>query len=728
MMNFAVNTVLEWTSDTQDGQSRFTRILWINPSENSVVIYDMDDKTAVPEFVQHEYLLQCIKDGCVRPVTYTISSILLTEAEISEKYIKRRDKAWAVIKEIVTGDNEAAIYDETYRWKLVMDLNHRTGVSRPQIYTWLRRYWRGGKTPNALLPHYNNCGGKGKKRTNSTTKSGRRSLRARANPELQGISITTDIEEVFRQSVDLWYHTTNKLPFTKVHEEMIKRYFVQGYQEHESGKRVPILNLQEDRPTLRQFRYWYLKERDIEKELKSRLGSRRFNLTHREVTGNTNRESFGPGSVFQIDATIGDIWLVHRYNREWLIGRPIIYLVVDHFSRLIAGMSVSLEGPSWLGAMMALENTASNKVEYCASHGIAIEESEWPSKYLPEQITADRGEMLSPKADNLVNALGVDVINLPAYRPDMKPVIESRFRMINNHSIKWVPGSIRERLIERGQRDYYFDAVLDLEEFERLMIHSVLKYNNFHAISTYQRDKNMIRDDVHPIPLDLWNWGVRRSGILRSVPKDILRLNLLPTATASVSHKGIMFGTRAYTCETAVKKQWFVRGGSNPRSLDINYDPRNNDFIYIRSDNGRSYEVGHLLDPYSRYRGIRDEEARDIDSYESMVLGELSADEVQKEVEYDVEKEKIIAGAMRKRKEEKTRKLKKEDVKLHRKEERENFRRENAWVPGELEHPESSKVIHFPTDTKEDDISIAGADYSDLILSATGLDEEGNDK
>lgn len=54
-------------------------------------------------------------------------------------------------------------------------------------------------------------------------------------------------------------------------------------------------------------------------------------------------ETIGPGSRYQIDATIGDVYLVSEYNRNQIIARPIIYVVIDVFSRMITGVYVGLE-------------------------------------------------------------------------------------------------------------------------------------------------------------------------------------------------------------------------------------------------------------------------------------------------------------------------------------------------------------------------------------------------
>jgi len=85
------------------------------------------------------------------------------------------------------------------------------------------------------------------------------------------------------------------------------------------------------------------------------------------VLGSSSTDAIGPGSVFQIDATVADVYLVSRFNRTHIIGRPVLYIVQDCFSKLIVGLYVGLEGPSWIGAAMALANTVGNKVSFAVS-------------------------------------------------------------------------------------------------------------------------------------------------------------------------------------------------------------------------------------------------------------------------------------------------------------------------------------------------------------------------
>src|SRR3546814_11439031 len=66
---------------------------------------------------------------------------------------------------------------------------------------------------------------------------------------------------------------------------------------------------------------------------------------------------------------------------------------------MIVGFYVGWEGPSWMGALMALENAFTEKVSFCARYGKEIEPNEWPCHHIPRKLTADRGELISKPPD-----------------------------------------------------------------------------------------------------------------------------------------------------------------------------------------------------------------------------------------------------------------------------------------------------------------------------------------
>lgn len=129
---------------------------------------------------------------------------------------------------------------------------------------------------------------------------------------------------------------------------MIKDFYSEVVR-HENGVEKPILKPAGQIPSLAQFRYWHEKENDVRKMTIARKGAKKYELEHRPVLGSSTGNMIGPGSVFQIDATVGDVYLVSRHNRKWIIGRPVIYVIIDVFSRMIAGIYVGLEDHHGLG-------------------------------------------------------------------------------------------------------------------------------------------------------------------------------------------------------------------------------------------------------------------------------------------------------------------------------------------------------------------------------------------
>lgn len=234
---------------------------------------------------------------------------------------------------------------------------------------------------------------------------------------------------------------------------------------------------------------------------------------------------------------------------------------------------------------MAIHNTGSSKVEYCKRFGITITEEQWPCKHLPVQFMADRGELLSKNNVNITNGLGIDIEYAAPYRADMKPLVESYFNVLNKGVIHRLPAATSLKLRERGERDNRLDATLTLEEFTKLIIGLILKHNNHKYMENYPITQDMIVQTVRPIPIHLWNWGIRQGGALRIEDETNLQRHLLPKDKARITDRGIIYKRVAYTCESAKNEGWFVRTNHPYRGkeVDISVDPRNTSIIYIRS-------------------------------------------------------------------------------------------------------------------------------------------------
>ena len=147
----------------------------------------------------------------------------------------------------------------------------------------------------------------------------------------------------------------------------------------------------------------------------------------------------------------------------------------------------------------------------------------------------------------------------------------------------------------------------------------------------------MIEDEIVPTPLQLWKWGMEnRKGRLKTVDREVLRLNILPRGKASISRAGIRFKGLYYSSDKAIKEQWFIN--NNVRSIDIVYDPRNMNSIYIPYDNGLSYDECYLISASLQYKDCILEEI----IFNQELMSELKEKEEKEQNQNKVDLEKEI--------------------------------------------------------------------------------------
>ncbi len=696
------NMLLEYCFD--DGKTCTERILLIDPSGDFFVTIDIDrkNKHALPVWKTREEIESALETGSASIVAADPWAALLLhdDKRLEKRRIMRqnhRDRAWAAIEPLVK-DKSGRLFDPSQRGSLIADLARKKIEEGEEdkkkerkgfIYDALRQYWQGGQTKNALLPFFDECGARGKERVGKDHKLGRPSALARIGNTPAGIILTDDVRRKLLRGYKEYYVSGKEKTLPKAHQRTLETYFSIPFDEQDSPKGkefVPILPSADQLPSFLQFRYIHEKYDDLTRLLTSREGERRFALRHRAVLGESTHMAWGPCSLYQGDATIGDIHLVSSRDRSRLIGKPVIYVIIDVFTRLIVGFSVSLEGPSWVGMMLALYNATVDKVAYCKEYGIDITEDMWPSHRLPEAILGDRGELEGYNSTRLVDYLDIDIAITPPYRCDWKGIVEQNFRLISNEVIHWKPGATYTKR-ERGDKDYRLEACLTLPEFRKLMIHCILKHNNHHRMGWYDMDEFIITDHVEPYPIDLWNWGVtHRSGHQRVKSPEVIQLNLLPDDTASVTPYGICFQGVYYTCERAVKEQWYVKARKKRWTVPVAYDPRQLDIIYLPLDRQSEPETCELTErERANYQG------RDwfeiLDYYELQKQAEEASRtrHYQAEAEFDAEVDSVVRDAQEKT-EQATKGLSNvahlKNGRGNRQDERDDERKKDVWRPG----------------------------------------------
>lgn len=622
-MLVTVNQIISWHDD-ETGRKWDERVLHHFPETSEVVVIDTDADDAMPLLHKLEYLEDEIEKGNVNtlegdpyaPKRFTEDEL---ETKKYQKFKRRRDKALKIIAPLFTGENAVDMLFPESRAELIRKRRDEIRswpkeerASQNTIYKYCRRWWQGGQVPNAPLPRYDNCGARRDKPRNIKKKLGRPSRltqRSRKNGEAEvvtGANMNPEWVEKIKLGGKLFYEHRLKPSIAWAYKQTLARFFIKDKVIENGREKIITLDpIKGEIFTKAQFRYHYLLHRDPRRAIKKRSGPRKFNTKHRERRGRSTAR--GPGFRYLIDATIADVYIVSRYGSHLIIGRPVIWVMIDVYSRMVTGVCVRLEGEGWLGLQLAIENTVEDKVAFCAKYGIKITKEQWPAGHRPVEILGDRGPLISKAIHRFIKAFNVIVSNTPPYRPDWKGIVERIFGEMNIRVFKWLPGYVvPER--DLGAPDYRLAAVLDIEELTAIIIEAVLHHNNECLISDgVEIDPDFLAEDLEPYPTQLFTWGAKhRPGGLRESDFDSVRRSLLPEGKISINNGEIKFRhpkapkPLIYNCAQIFDEGLLLRGaGLKGRQYTALYDLRWADEIYLLRQAGGALIPCQLRDPKS---------------------------------------------------------------------------------------------------------------------------------
>ncbi|TRW94408.1 DDE-type integrase/transposase/recombinase [Candidatus Methylobacter oryzae] len=444
------------------------RILAELPEE--LVWIAIEDKSALPSLVSKNELKSAIEREVLKRAADPFQALSFQLLDDDSPAKATRDNNYELIKPIVF---EPRFYASKVRSAIINQIVLERRSTKKTLYFLLRRYWQRGQTPNALIRDYKNSGGKGKVRAAKNTKLGRPRLRAPGT----GTVVNEAVEKLFRIAIDRYLLTEDKHSFLYAHRRFQSLY-VNCYPDVEES----------EIPTNWQMLHFFKREYSQVEKIQKKSNRNEYKKDIRPLNGTANMQALGPGTRFEIDATIADIYLVSDGDRGNIVGRPIVYIVIDVFSRMIAGLYIGFENPSYVAAMQALAMAMTDKVAYCQQYGFDIEEADWPATGLPDAILADRGELLGHQIESLESSFSVRIENTPPYRGDAKGVVERYFRTVQADFKPFAPGVVTENTVRRrGGSDYRLDAVLTVHEFREIILESVLFHNRFHVLKKYDR-------------------------------------------------------------------------------------------------------------------------------------------------------------------------------------------------------------------------------------------------
>jgi len=385
-------------------------------------------------------------------------------------------------------------------------------------------------------------------------------------------------------------------------EEAIRKYYFSAkrnslrttYELYILDKHTNQGIINDNIPSWYSFRLYYYRHfhNNPQKEI-AREGLTYYQRNSRPLHGSAMQYRRNIG-CYQIDETQGDIYLVSKWDRSQVIGRPNIYLAIDVASGLIAGIYVGLDAGE--NAMMAcIANAAMSKAKFCSHYSIKLDSRDWPSQGLPSEIISDRGaEFTGERIDELCLCYGIDRQVLPPFRAEEKPLVERANELIQDSykSMLRGRGVIGEDAMERWSKDYRKQAILTLEEYTSIVIHVVIALNKSRILTNIGH----LPVEAPNTPARLWSW-LRENEMcdLLDVDEEEIYCRSLPRKTSKVTRKGIIFNGMRYLPEN---RSELIIG----KKIEFAYDKQNTKRIFVLDDNKRMIPC-NLASSCSRYAG-----------------------------------------------------------------------------------------------------------------------------
>lgn len=338
-------------------------------------------------------------------------------------------------------------------------------------------------------------------------------------------------------------------------------------------------------PSIHQFRYYFRKTRKLQTEFITRDGIKAYQMNRRPLLGAGVQQLSATIGVAMIDSTVCDIYLCDAAKR--VVGRPLLTVCVDAFSSMCTAYSLTWEGGMYSVRNMLL-NAVTDKVEWCSRFGIHIDSHEWDCNMLMATYITDKGSEFASANFEQIGELGITVVNLPAFRAELKGPVEKLFSLIQDAYKPYLKGHgiIETDFRRRGGHDYRLDATLTLDEFEKVVIRAILYYNTQRVLANFPYTREMLAKRVPPHAASVWNYtkSLSADGLVK-VDKKQLMLILLPRTKGKFSRKGLLVNGLRYHHDGYVEH--YLRGDD----AIVAFNPDNTSSVYLVSDDYCEFSI-----------------------------------------------------------------------------------------------------------------------------------------
>lgn len=412
------------------------------------------------------------------------------------------------------------------------------GVGQASVYRWISKYEL-NPTLSVLIPNTKSRGSKNKR------------LPEKSN-------------DIIKDIIENYYLSKQKPSFKRTY--MLIKQACKDQNTHVPSEHTVLKRIYELDPM------YILKKRENSKTAIAKYGA---------FPGEFKNGKF-PLDVYEIDHTPLDIILVDNVRRL-PIGRPILTLAIDVYSRMVPGFYLSFQGPGYFNVGQCLYRCFTQKDRYLKQLNI---EGEWPIYGVPRVIHVDNARELSgTEVQRICEEYGISLERRPPGQPQYGPHIERLFGTINKE-IHNIPGTTFSNIKEKGTYKPEKHASLTIQELETWLTEYI--------VNIYHKTKHSA---LGTTPLQQYRFGIEEdqdNPMLGTLPPlidddETVRISLLPTFYRTVQRTGITLDDISYYDD---RLRHFVNRETmdgHKIKLKIKRDPMDISRIYVFDPNLKFY-------------------------------------------------------------------------------------------------------------------------------------------
>ena len=585
-------------TDKEAGSSY--RIIYV--SVNDIVLCEMNTTKFILITMSYMQIMDLLQEQ-----GFTISEdkgLVFDENHLSEniraKYIRNRD----MMNEVVAAYGPTFIeLGGKYKKTRLYEIMRKYECPKNTFWRICTKYFQSGCKSYSLVD--NKAWGNTKGKENDyTIKPGRPSEYVKSS-----IVVNDEVREHFEDALNNYKKGRNK-SFRSAFDWMNCKY----YSETKIVNGVTTVGLmpESQRPTYNQF-YYYCRKHITEQEIdliKTSAAEQRNNK--RLITSDSLHGVLGPGDMVEIDACEADVSLVSTTDSNKTIGRPVVYFMIDIYTRAIIAMSVAFDNNSILGVTNLFLNLADNKKEYCSCYGMGFDDDAiWPSNIKPRRIRVDRGsEFKSKEFRRICNELGIELQIVSGASGSLKGVVEQSFHQMHSRQNEHLEDN---GLIEkRYDSNHHKEATLNIEQYTKMVINFVLMHNQQYD-KNYPLTREMMDKKIQPIPAILWKYGANKIEPSRISDKDQYLYTLMTPVNAKLSRRGISYNGLWYLTkdDKQLSKEMF-RAGTKKVPFEVRMDKRSVGAVYyIRNGKLIKASLNEMITGNIDFAGLTEKEWND---------------------------------------------------------------------------------------------------------------------